>query len=259
MKKHYEAIILSAVLACAAFTGCGTVENNDLPAADTPVTEAVSEEVTEVKITETETEAVTEAVPEETEPAVTEAVSIREANLAAIDGSYGFTSEDTTLIHTFSELFDSGSANASDSEEGLAMALFHSDSAAGSKYYASFYTTDYGKTWNNPGYLQITSGTTQFFALDNGDVLVFRCGGPAPDPEILIITQSASDPKPVISSNSMKLNEFGTEDKWDMPFDSFNAAYNGGTSLHVDYIDKNTDEIADSFDVDFGDFDFTFE
>ena len=264
MKKHYGVLILSALMAGAVFTGCGPVENLDAPVAESPVTEAAVEEVTEAEIiTEEETEAVTEPVTEETEPAVTEAGSIRENNLEAIDGSKEFKFGEYSTVYTFDELLEMGCANASDATEGLAMTVGLGGEAAGSAYYELFYTTNYGEEWTSCGgpgnMMQITNGCKQFFSLDNGDILIFRYYGAAEKPEIYIVRQTASEPEPVISRNSMKFDEFEPEDGWNLFIDCFKASYDGGTVLHVDYMDKDTGETVKSFDVDFGDFDFVFE
>ena len=265
MKKHYEALILSAILAGTILTGCDTSGAADLPAAENPVTEAAAGVTETEKVTEAITEEVTEPVTEETKPAVTEAKSARETNLESTDwsseitfgefGDYGGT-------HTFSELYKEGKANVSADTEGLAMAFCKVGNAAGSCYYEPAYTTDFGKTWKgalqSSDNLQIANGTVQFFPADNGDIIVFLFAGPVMDPEILIIRQSESSPKPVISRNVMELNEFAPEDGWNIFDEAFKASYDGGTVLHVDYFRKDTGELVSGFDADFGDFDFTF-
>ena len=271
MKKHYGVIILSAVLAGAVFTGCGPEENLNSPVANNPVTEAAAE-VTEAEIiTEEETEAETEAVPEETEPAVTEAASKREANLAALEKAQDIEfgkSEDHTRLKTFGEMFEIGCANASDTVDGLAMAIYHLDTAAGTRYYDYAYTTDSGNSWttspNNSELVRIVNGTCQFIPTDNGDIAVFIDGGPIIEPHLYLIRQSADAPKPVISRNFMTFNEFAPEDGWGVQDDGFyddefKLSYAGGTELHIEYFRKDTGEMLTSFDTDFGDFDFTFE
>lgn len=267
MKKYYGVLILSALMAGAVFTGCGPNENIDSPVADNVVTEAATEEVTEAaEVTEAETEAATEPVTEETEPAVTEAASKREANLAAIDGlteiSFGEFG-DYIVTHTISELSEMGCVNASDSVDGLAMAICNIGSTAGSSYYEPVYTTDFGKTWigaeQSTDDFSVPHGTIDTIALDNGDLLMFIYSGPIEQPQIQIIRQSEAAPRPVISRNAFTFKEFEPEDGWDMSEDSFEASYDGGTVLHIKHMNKNTGELVNSFDVDFGDFDFIFE
>ncbi|WP_044974129.1 hypothetical protein [Ruminococcus sp. HUN007] len=263
MKKHYGTIILSALMAGTVFTGCGPVENSELPAAEPTVTEEVTEEAaaeTE-EITEAETEAETE--PEETEPAVTESASKRDSNLAAIDGTkeivfgeyadYGGT-------HTFNELFEEGMASVSDSADGLAMCIRHVGDAAGSQYYEAAYTSDFGKTWkqaeSTTDIIRITNGVITFHVLDSGDILLFRYHGPdrIGQPAVQLFTQSADDPKPKISQ-TIFLDDYLPAPEYDA--ENFEASYVEGNILHVDCLNKEK-EITDSFDVPLDELEFEF-
>ena len=165
-------------------------------------------------------------------------------------------------------MFETGCANASDTVDGLAMAIYHLDTAAGTRYYDYAYTTDSGNSWttspNNSELVRIVNGTCQFIPTDNGDIAVFIYDGPIIEPHLYLIRQSADAPKPVISRNFMTFNEFAPEDGWGVQDDGFyddefKLSYAGGTELHIEYFRKDTGEMLTSFDTDFGDFDFTFE
>lgn len=194
--------------------------------------------------------------------------SIRQDNLAAIDGSHVFTSGGTSK--TFKELYDMGCANASDTTEGLAMAVLHTGSGAGVAYYTGFYTTDCGKTWNESGEIRIGGGVSYYFARDNGAIGIFRYSGADFDnrPTIQYINQTEGAPAPQLNDSRGVIELAGAElndgakilPKDEAPEDyagyDFIAKYMGGNTLHVDVISRKDGVSQDeglfvgAFDID---------
>lgn len=264
MKKHYGVIILSALMAGTVFTGCGPVENTEVPVAEPSVTEALTEEAVTEEVTEAETEAETEPVTEETEPAVTESASKHDSNLAAIDGTKEIVFGefgDYGGSHTFNELYEQGMASVSDSVDGLAMAICHIGDAAGSRYYEAAYTSDFGNTWKQAesefDNIQVSNGAITIHVLDSGDILLFRYHGPDQlgQPAVQLFTQSEAEPKPKISQ-TIYLDDYLPEPGYDAS--NFEATYTEGNILHVDCLNENK-EITDSFDVPLDELEFEYK
>lgn len=180
--------------------------------------------------------------------AVEEKKSVREENLKAIDGSHVFSAK--SVSKTFDELYKEGCANASATVDGRAMAVIHTDSAAGSSYYTVFFTQDYGKNWEQATKeMRMTNGTNQFFALDNGDILQFRTSGAdyRAMPFISFISQQEALVPDQSSSLSIK-NEYGNPEEPNTVY--YTADYKGGNTLYISAYKSEDDSLLGTFTTD---------
>lgn len=209
---------------------------------------------------EGETPARTDMTDDSSAPERLQEKTTREANLEAIDGSHIFSVNGNEM--SFDDLYKMGCANASDEIDGLAMAMIGEHGGMSKVYHTVFYTTDDGNEWKQlDGFLTVPTDNLQYFALDNGDILVFRYGGARPAPTIRIFTQSNEDPMPRLSDDEPILEGSVLDDGYTIsneyaPYE-FKASYNGGNYLHIDVSNDSCVNVG-SFDIDINDRTYTF-
>lgn len=267
-------ISTAAVLAAAVPVILHNTNNSNNAAANDTVSQRADisymnkdkNEITQGSVKKEEVICAAEEVSKAEEASGTEGTSskaevketVKEADPQAIDGSHVFTYGG--ISRTFSELYNEGCANVSGKNDGRAMAIMQCDSAAGSAYYAAYFTVNNGSDWFEADTLRITNSTRQFFATDNGDILMFRYNGPDDHgvPYIQTITQGV-DNKPCISDNVEILNGavlsnsyviHSSDNREELADIDYMASYNGGSTLHIDVSSAETGSILGSFDID---------
>ena len=235
--------LIAAALASLLLAACGAVDSSTDGTTTTTAAPAASQEQTPESETssepgsqpedepasqeDSEPDESTGSVPDKTEPNMTE----HEWLLSNIKDS-SFTREDGETV-TFSQLVEQGMANAY--QEGCAFALVSAGGGAGHVYYDHYDTEDGGETWSK-GSVELYSGTTYSFALEDGRLMFLTKRGAFDDPAPVLVTAYNSGGSFFVETsnnwiNGVKLDD-GTAYDGTVPVD-FSARYLGEYRLEL--------------------------
>lgn len=258
-------ILLAALAAAALCLGaCGAVDDekptSTAPAAEQQAAaEQGAEEETEPVAENSQAEVDDEKQEEPAESEAEAADSVAEesraestvteepAALTPTETESGYTFEAPWGEADFKQLNAMGYANTL--AGGQKFAIIPSDAAAGSRYFITYFSAD-GVTWEqNEGFLQLTNGYSEFFALDDSRLMCFRCDGADYHgmPIVGFVTQSAEGgmPEYTPAETTFEGVEFSNGDV--LPLDADNehsyeyvAKYLGGTTIEMIVVDNDS-------------------